>query len=255
MIEPIPAIDIIDGQCVRLTRGDYASKKVYNQCPADVAKAFEDMGFRRLHVVDLDGAKSKHVVNVESLREIASSTSLLIDFGGGVKTGDDIRMAFDNGADMVVVGSIAVTQPMAVMEWMEFFGTEKIILGADVRNGFISINGWNDDSEEALMPFLKRYIDAGMHNVLCTEISRDGTLSGPCMDLYKEVMRHFPGICLTASGGVACASDIDRLDKAGVQSVVIGKAIYEGRVDAAAIARKYCPVTTRSPLPGKRDKM
>lgn len=254
MIQPIPAIDIIDGRCVRLTRGDYASKKVYQDRPADVAKAFEDMGYRRLHVVDLDGAKSKHIVNVKTLHEIATATSLIIDFGGGIKSDEDIETAFDNGASMVTVGSIAVTQPAMIDTWISRFGAGKIILGADVRGGFISINGWKEDSQEPLMPFLKRFIDKGITNVLCTEISRDGTLSGPYIDLYKDIMSHFPGINLTASGGVASADDIDRLDKAGIPSVVIGKAIYEGRIDAAAIARRYCSPAASSASSKSQEK-
>ena len=183
MIELIPAIDIIDGQCVRLTKGDYNQKTVYHNRPADVAAEFEKLGFKRLHVVDLDGAKSKHIVNKEALQDITTETQLTVDFGGGIKTDDDIEKAFRHGASMVTVGSIAVTNPELFISWLEKYGAERMILGADVRNGMISINGWKEDSAEPLLPFLKRYIDAGVKYVLCTEISKDGTLQGPAIDL------------------------------------------------------------------------
>ncbi len=231
MIELIPAIDIINGQCVRLTKGDYDQKKVYNDDPAAVAKEFEQAGFRRLHIVDLDGAKSKHIVNDDVLRRITSETSLIVDFGGGIKTGEDIEKAFEAGASMVTVGSIAVTQPQLFISWLTQYGTDKMILGADVRNGMISINGWKEDSTEELLPFLKKYIDAGVKNVLCTEISKDGTLQGPAVMLYKEVMKAYPQLHLIASGGVSRKEDIDELEREGIPAVVFGKAIYEGRID------------------------
>ncbi len=231
MIELIPAIDIINGQCVRLTKGDYDQKKVYNDDPAAVAKEFEQAGFRRLHIVDLDGAKSKHIVNDDVLRKITSETSLIVDFGGGIKTGEDIEKAFEAGASMVTVGSIAVTQPQLFISWLNQYGAEKMILGADVRNGMISINGWKEDSTEELLPFLKKYIDAGVKNVLCTEISKDGTLQGPAVMLYKEVMKAYPQLHLIASGGVSRKEDIEELEREGIPAVVFGKAIYEGRID------------------------
>ena len=231
MIELIPAIDIINGQCVRLTKGDYQQKTVYSDSPAEVAKGFEQLGFKRLHVVDLDGAKSKHIVNDEVLRSITEMTSLTVDFGGGIKTDEDIRKAFDAGAKMVTVGSIAVQQPELCFEWLDKYGPERIILGADVRHGKISINGWKEDSDEDLLPFLRKYIDAGIKNVLCTEISKDGTLAGPAIDLYKSVMRVYPELHLIASGGVSSMDDIKALDAAGIPAVVFGKAIYEGRID------------------------
>ena len=230
MIELIPAIDIIEGQCVRLTKGDYDQKTVYGQ-PLDMALEFERIGYKRLHMVDLDGAKSKHIVNDGVLREITSKTSLTVDFGGGIKTDNDLKKAFDAGAKMVTVGSIAVTQPDLFMEWLEKYGSERMILGADVRNGKISINGWKEDSSEDLLPFLKKYIDAGVKNVLCTEISKDGTLAGPAIELYSKVMEAYPQLHLIASGGVSCIDDIKALDKAGIPAVVFGKAIYEGRID------------------------
>ena len=231
MIELIPAIDIINGQCVRLTKGDYDQKKVYNDDPVAVAKEFEQTGFRRLHIVDLDGAKSKHIVNDDVLRRITSETSLIVDFGGGIKTGEDIEKAFEAGASMVTVGSIAVTQPQLFISWLNQYGADKMILGADVRNGMISINGWKEDSTEELLPFLKKYIDAGVKNVLCTEISKDGTLQGPAVTLYKEVMKAYPQLHLIASGGVSRKEDIEELEREGIPAVVFGKAIYEGRID------------------------
>ena len=231
MIELIPAIDIINGQCVRLTKGDYDQKKVYNNDPAAVAKEFEQLGFRRLHIVDLDGAKSKHIVNDAVLRSITTETKLTVDFGGGIKTEEDIEKAFEAGASMVTVGSIAVTKPALFIQWLDKYGADKMILGADVRNGMISINGWKEDSKEELLPFLKKYIDAGVKNVLCTEISKDGTLQGPAVTLYKEVMKAYPQLHLIASGGVSQKEDIEELEREGIPAVVFGKAIYEGRID------------------------
>ena len=230
MIELIPAIDIINGQCVRLTKGDYDQKTVYGN-PLDMAQEFERIGYRRLHVVDLDGAKSKHIVNVETLHDIAAKTSLTIDFGGGIKTDADIEAAFENGAAMVTIGSIAVTQPELFMNWLTKYGAERIILGADVRNGKISINGWKEDSTEDLLPFLQKYVDAGVKNVLCTEISKDGTLAGPAISLYQKVMKTYPALHLIASGGVSSSDDIKALDAAGIPAVVFGKAIYEGKIN------------------------
>ena len=229
-IELIPAIDIINGQCVRLTKGDYDQKTVYGD-PLDMAHEFERIGFDRLHMVDLDGAKSKHIVNDDVLLDITTETKLTVDFGGGIKTDDDIEKAFSAGAKMVTVGSIAVTQPELFMGWLEKYGPERMILGADVRNGKISINGWKEDSSEELLPFLQKYIDAGVKNVLCTEISKDGTLAGPAIELYSKVMNAYPGLHLIASGGVSSIDDIKALDKAGIPAVVFGKAIYEGKID------------------------
>ena len=230
-IELIPAIDIIGGQCVRLTKGDYDQKKVYDDNPAEVAKHFEKLGFKRLHVVDLDGAKSKHIVNDNVLKTITSATSLSVDFGGGIKTEEDIEKAFDAGAAMVTVGSIAVTNPELFLSWIDKYGAGRLILGADVRNGKISINGWKEDSAEDLLPFLKQYTDKGVLNVLCTEISKDGTLKGPAIELYKEIMAAYPDLHLIASGGVSCNEDIDALETAGIPAVVFGKAFYEGKID------------------------
>ena len=230
-IELIPAIDIIGGQCVRLTKGDYDQKTVYSDSPATMAKEFEALGFKRLHMVDLDGAKSKHIVNSSVLRRVTTETQLVVDFGGGIKTDEDIEKAFAAGAAMVTVGSVAVTNPDLFMGWLEKYGAERMILGADVRHGKISINGWKEDSSEDLLPFLKKYVDAGVRNVLCTEISKDGTLAGPAIDLYKSVMDAYPELHLIASGGVSSKEDIKALDAAGIPAVVFGKAIYEGRID------------------------
>lgn len=230
-IELIPAIDIIGGQCVRLTKGDYDQKKVYADDPVEVARRFEQLGFKRLHVVDLDGAKSKHIVNDSVLHAITSATSLTVDFGGGIKTGEDIEKAFAAGASMVTVGSVAVTNPELFISWMSQYGSERLILGADVRNGKISINGWKEDSSEDLLPFLKQYVDKGVKNVLCTEISKDGTLAGPATPLYQHIMQAYPELHLIASGGVSCNDDIRTLDKAGIPAVVFGKAFYEGRIN------------------------
>ncbi len=230
-IELIPAIDIIGGKCVRLTKGDYGQKKVYNDDPVAQAQEFEKLGMKRLHVVDLDGAKAKHIVNADVLRGITAATSLKVDFGGGIKTDEDIEKAFSAGASMVTIGSVAVSQPDTFMKWLDRYGADNIILGADVRNGFVSINGWKEDSAEELLPFLSRYVKAGVKNVLCTEISRDGTLSGPSTELYSKVMEAFPDIHLIASGGVGCNEDIVELDQAGIPAVVFGKAWYEGKIN------------------------
>lgn len=231
MIELIPAIDLIEGKCVRLTKGEYDSKKVYNEDPVAQAKEFEALGFKRLHMVDLDGAKSKHIVNDAVLKAVTEATNLTVDFGGGIKTEEDIEKAFAAGASMVTLGSIAVTNPELCKEWIKKYGAEKIILGADVRNGKISINGWKEDSSEDLLPFLKTYIDNGVKNVLCTEISKDGTLAGPAIELYERIMAEYPGLHLIASGGVSCNEDIQNLNAKSIPAVVFGKAYYEGKIN------------------------
>lgn len=230
MIEIIPAIDIIDGKCVRLSQGDYQSKIVYNENPLEVAKEFEAYGIHRLHVVDLDGAKSKHIVNYRILEQIANRTSLVIDFGGGIKSDEDLVIAFENGAQMVTVGSIAVQNPALFLSWLEKFGHEKMILGADVKNGMISVNGWLEESKQELLPFLTSYIEKGVSKVLCTDISKDGMLQGPATELYRQIMGVFPELHLIASGGVSSLEDIIKLNEAGVPAVVFGKALYEGRI-------------------------
>lgn len=229
-IEIIPAIDLIDGKCVRLTQGNYDAKKVYADNPVEVARQFEAQGVRRLHLVDLDGAKSKHVVNLPVIEAIARETNLTIDFGGGIKSDDDIRKVFEAGAQMVTVGSVAVTQPDTFTRWLAEYGADHIILGADVKNERISINGWKEEGDESLLPFLDRYMKYGVCHVLCTDISKDGMLAGPTIDLYKKILAHYPTLNLIASGGVSSMDDIEQLDAIGVRQVVVGKAIYEGRV-------------------------
>lgn len=230
MIELIPAIDLIDGKCVRLSQGDYDTKQVYNENPVEVAKEFEAYGIQRLHVVDLDGAASQHVVNYRVLDRIAGQTSLKIDFGGGIKSDEDLVIAFDNGAQMVTLGSVAVKHPELFDKWLGMYGSEKIILGADTKNGKIAVNGWKEESVQELMPFLADYINKGVKKVLCTDISRDGMLEGPSVNLYKQIMEAHPELHLIASGGVSGLDDILALDEAGIPAVVFGKALYEGRI-------------------------
>ena len=237
MIELIPAIDIIDGKCVRLSQGDYNTQKVYNESPLEVAKEFEANGIRRLHVVDLDGAKSIHIVNYKVLDQLAGHTSLTIDFGGGIKTDEDLTIAFEYGAQMVTLGSIAVKNPDLFKSWLHKYGAEKIILGADVKDNRISVNGWKEESQQELLPFLDGYTQEGIRKVLCTDISRDGMLQGPSIDLYKQIMAQFPDMHLIASGGVSGLDDIIRLDEAGIPAVVFGKALYEGRITLKDLKR------------------
>ncbi len=239
MITLIPAIDIINGQVVRLTKGDYSTQKVYASDPVEVAQQMESLGFRRLHVVDLDGARSRHVVNIDVLHGITQSTNLIVDFGGGVKSEDDMRRVLDAGAQMVTVGSIAVTDQARVMKWLQEFGPEHLVLGADVRDGLISINGWKEDSALHLLPFLDEYMKAGIRHVLCTEISCDGMLQGPATPLYREIMAAHPECQLIASGGVSAVEDIRELSAAGIPAVVFGKAIYEGRIDLQQLMQEF----------------
>ena len=230
MIELIPAIDIIDGKCVRLSQGDYDKVKEYSASPGDVAKEMEDHGITRLHVVDLDGAKSKHVVNWRTLEQIANATNLVIDFGGGVKTDDDLRIVFDCGAQMVTGGSIAVKEPETFQRWLLKYGAKRIILGADVKDGKVAVSGWLEDSDNELMAFLQHYTQHGVQKVICTEISRDGMLQGPAISLYKDILAQYPDLHLIASGGVSSMDDIEALAEANVPGVIFGKALYEGRI-------------------------
>ncbi len=230
MIELIPAIDIIEGKCVRLTKGDYDTKKVYGD-PLEMAQQFEDLGVKRLHVVDLDGAKSKHVVNLATLKAITTHTKLIVDFGGGIKTDEDLEKAYEAGAALVTAGSIAITEPERYLNWLHKYGADRLILGADVRNGYVSINGWKEDSDVKLEDFLQRYMNEGTKNVLCTEISKDGTLAGPAVELYRSIMQRYPECHLIASGGVGSTADILALEAAGIPAVVFGKAFYEGKID------------------------
>ena len=237
-IQLIPAIDIIQGQCVRLSKGDYDTKRVYGN-PVEIAQQMEALGFRRLHLVDLDGAKEGHVVNLQVLRDICQKTNLIIDFGGGVKTEKDVEQVLETGAKMITVGSMAVKSPNTLLKWIETYGAEHLILGADVRDGRISINGWMEDSEILLDDFLQYYTEAGIKNVLCTDISRDGMLQGPSTPLYRKIMEAHPQCHLIASGGVSCIEDIIELDEAGIPAVVFGKAIYEGIIDLQELAKKF----------------
>ena len=236
MIELIPAINLIDGKCVRLSQGEYDSKKVYNEDPLEVAKQMEDHGISRLHVVDLDGAASQHVVNYAVLERIAAHTSLVIDFGGGVKTDEDLKIAFNSGAHMVTGGSIAVKQPEVFTRWLRVYGSDRIILGADVKGEKIAVNGWRNETECLLHPFLESYVRQGVRTVICTDISRDGMLQGPALDLYKEIRERHSGLHLIASGGVSSMDDIHALDAAGVPSVIFGKALYEGCITLEELA-------------------
>jgi len=239
MIELIPAIDLIDGKCVRLTRGDYATQKIYAENPAEMAKRFEGFGFKRLHVVDLDGAKSQHIVNQKALEEIATQTALTIDFGGGIKTRTDLQAALDSGATYVTVGSLAATSPALFCEWVEAFGPKRFILGADVANGEIRTNGWLEGNGVQLFPFLEKYHACGIRRVLCTDIARDGTLAGPSIELYKSVLSVHPDFHLIASGGVSGLNDLRALQAAGIPAVVFGKAIYEGRIDLSELSKEF----------------
>lgn len=237
MIEIIPAIDIIEGKCVRLTQGDYAQKTVYNENPVEVAKMFEDAGIRRLHLVDLDGAKAQHIVNYKVLENITSKTDLIVDFGGGLKSDDDLRIAFECGASMITGGSIAVKNPEVFLSWIEKYGAEKIILGADVKDRKIAVGGWTETTDMELLPFLKKYIEKGITKVICTDISKDGMLEGPATALYKEILRSLPDVYLIASGGVSGIQDIEELEEAEIPAVIFGKAIYEGRVSLKELER------------------
>jgi len=226
----IPAIDLIDGKCVRLSQGDYDRKTIYNENPLEVAKAFEDHGIRRLHLVDLDGAKAHHIVNHKVLETIATQTSLVIDFGGGLKTDEDLRIAFECGARMITGGSIAVKSPKIFESWITQFGSDRIILGADVKDEKIAVTGWTEDTELSLLPFLEEYINKGINQVICTDIRKDGMLQGASTELYKKILRAYPGLYLVASGGVSSLADLEELAEAGMPAVIFGKAIYEGRI-------------------------
>ncbi len=226
----IPAIDIIEGKCVRLSKGDYETKKIYSENPLEMARQFEGHGIEFLHLVDLDGAKSGHIVNYQVLEELASKTSLKIDFGGGVKADEDLVMAFECGAAQVTAGSVAVRNPDRVVSWLENFGPQRIILGADVNQGKIALQGWTETSDFELRPFLQEYIEKGVQSVICTDISKDGMLQGPATSLYREVLSIFPSISLIASGGVTSMKDIEDLAGVGCEGAIVGKAIYEGRI-------------------------
>ncbi|MGD2035002.1 MAG: 1-(5-phosphoribosyl)-5-[(5-phosphoribosylamino)methylideneamino]imidazole-4-carboxamide isomerase [Bacteroidales bacterium] len=230
MLAIIPAIDLIEGKCVRLSRGDYDRKKVYNENPLEVAKSFEDHGLNRLHLVDLDGAKEKHVVNWKVLEKIASKTELTIDFGGGIKSEKDIDIVFNSGAEMATIGSIAVKNKNLFYDWLMKYGAERLILGADVKDRKIAVAGWFETTDTDLLEFLKEYLDNGVKQVLCTDISKDGMLEGTSLELYKELIQRFPEMELIASGGITHMDELYLLDEMNVSGAVIGKAIYEGKI-------------------------
>jgi phosphoribosylformimino-5-aminoimidazole carboxamide ribotide isomerase len=232
----IPAIDLIDGKCVRLTQGDYAQKTVYNENPLDVAKSFEDQGLQYLHLVDLDGAKAGKVTNWKVVESITTHTKLVVDFGGGIKTDDEIRKLFEHGVQQVNLGSIAVKEPQKVIQWIDEFGSDKIILSADVKNNTIAISGWQENSSINIRNFLRDYIENGIEFVTCTDISTDGMLTGPNIELYKTLILSFPQLHLVASGGVGTMDDLQELKRIGVDGVIVGKAIYEGRVKLEELA-------------------
>ncbi|MCL5127814.1 MULTISPECIES: 1-(5-phosphoribosyl)-5-[(5-phosphoribosylamino)methylideneamino]imidazole-4-carboxamide isomerase [unclassified Algibacter] len=226
----IPAIDIIDGKCVRLSKGDYNTKIIYNENPLEIAKQYEAHGIECLHLVDLDGAKASHIVNHKVLEAIASKTSLKIDFGGGLKTDEDLRIAFECGAGQITGGSIAVKQPDVFKNWLSKFGADKIILGADANNEKIAISGWLEESEEELIPFVKNYQKEGVQYVICTDIAKDGMLEGPSFDLYEKMLNQLPNIKLIASGGISTFDELPKLAELGCEGTIIGKAIYENKI-------------------------
>jgi phosphoribosylformimino-5-aminoimidazole carboxamide ribotide isomerase len=232
----IPAIDIIDGSCVRLTQGDYNQKKVYDENPLDVAKAFESAGLRYLHLIDLDGAKAGKVTNWKVIEQITTETGLIIDFGGGIKTDEEVSRLFDFGVAQVNIGSVAVTNPDKIAGWIQKFGSEKVILSADVKDEKIAISGWQENSLIAITDFLKDYIRKGIEYVTCTDIGTDGMLTGPNIDLYKKILLTFPQLNLIASGGVSNMDDIYELKQIGVDGVIVGKAIYEERITLNELA-------------------
>jgi phosphoribosylformimino-5-aminoimidazole carboxamide ribotide isomerase len=240
MIRIIPAIDIIDGKCVRLTKGDYSTKKVYADDPVQMAQIFEAAGMRYLHLVDLDGAREKKIVNQNVLREIAANTSLSVDFGGGIQSDQDLAIAFDNGAHQITAGSIAVRNQSNVLAWLEKYGPEKIIIGADVREDKIAVSGWQEQTELDIWSFLDVFVKAGIKYSICTDISRDGMLQGTAINLYKSLSKRFPDIKFIASGGITSLGELSVLEDAGIEGVIIGKAIYEGKINLKELEPFLC---------------
>lgn len=239
MIELIPAIDIIEGKCVRLVQGQYQQKKTYSDQPLQVARHFAGLGVRRLHLVDLDGAKAGKLVNLDILQSIAEDTALVIDFGGGIKSDEDIQSVFDAGAAMITAGSIAVKDRAKVEKWLAEYGPEKIILGADTRDGKISINAWQEDTTLGIFDFVQGYMNLGINRLICTDIARDGMLGGTALDLYKALKDRFPSLEIIASGGVSGMEDIRELDQAGIDGVIFGKAFYEGNITSQEIVEFF----------------
>ncbi len=226
----IPAIDIIDGKCVRLSKGDYSTKIIYNENPLEVAKSFENHGIEYLHLVDLDGAKSSEIVNYKIIEQIAAKTKLKIDFGGGLKSDNDVRIAFESGASQITGGSIAIKNSELFEKWISYYGSEKVILGADALNEKVAVSGWLENSNVDLIPFIKGYKNKGIQYVICTDISKDGMLEGPSFELYSRILAEIPTIKLIASGGISTFEELPKLEKMGCEGTIIGKAIYEGRI-------------------------
>ena len=239
----IPAIDIIDGKCVRLTQGDYSQKKIYNEHPLEVAKQFEDIGLRRLHLVDLDGAKAGTVKNWKVLETIAGKTSLIIDFGGGIKKEEDVKIVFDSGAALASVGSIAVKDEKEFVKWLLIFGAENFLLGADVKDEKIAINGWLEKTDVWIYDFIEKYIKYGVKQIFCTDVSKDGKLEGPSIELYKNIIAKFPDLDFIASGGVSSMKDLEELQLIGCKGAIVGKAIYEGRIKLEDLKKKLSQCT------------
>ena len=236
-MEIIPAIDIIEGKCVRLTQGDYSQKKVYNEHPLEVAKTFEDAGLRRLHLVDLDGARAGAVRNWKVLETIAGKTGLVVDFGGGIKTAADVDIVFNSGAALATVGSVAVKEPELFVSWLEGYGADRFLLGADVRNEKIAVSGWTETTDRWVYDFIQEYVEKGVRQVFCTDVSKDGLLQGPALELYATIVGKFPELHFIASGGVSGMDDVRRLEEVGCRGVIIGKAIYEGRIQLSELSK------------------
>jgi phosphoribosylformimino-5-aminoimidazole carboxamide ribotide isomerase len=234
----IPAIDIIDGKCVRLTEGDYAQKTIYNENPLEVAKSFEAAGIQRLHLVDLDGAKAGKVKNWQVLETIASQTTLTIDFGGGIKTDADVKLVFESGATLATIGSVAVANPELFLHWVSEYGAHQFFLGADVKDNFIAVNAWMQTSTTSIESFIAQYLDKGIDQIFCTDVTKDGRLEGPSISLYTHLINSFPGLQLVASGGVSSIQDMEALDSIGCAGVIVGKAIYENRITLSEL-QKY----------------
>lgn len=226
----IPAIDVIDGKCVRLSKGDYSTQKIYNENPLEVAKMFQDHGVQYLHLVDLDGAKASHIVNYKVLETIASKTNLSIDFGGGLKSNEDLRIAFESGANQITGGSIAVKNSDIFKNWLQNYGPDKIILGADAMDEKVAVSGWLEESDKELLPFIKNYENVGVNYVICTDISKDGMLQGPSFELYKKILKETTNIKLIASGGISTFDELPKLAEMGCEGTIVGKAIYEQKI-------------------------
>jgi len=238
MFEIIPAIDLIDGKCVRLAQGDFARKKIYNEKPLELAKTFEGFGIRRLHIVDLDGAKTGKIANLSVLQKIALNTNLTIDFGGGIKNDEDIQAIFDSGAAIANIGSVAVKAPEKFLGWVSKYGGERILLGADVKNENIVVNGWQTETDVKIISFLQGYFAKGVTQAFVTDIAKDGVLQGPSVGLYGRILDAVPGLKLIASGGVSSVGDIEELEWIGCSGVIVGKAIYEGRIDLGELMKR-----------------